>query len=110
MNPADRDPPGGPGQEARFEELLLGLSTRFINLAPGEVDRAIEDALSRVCRVLGIDNAVVWQWSASAPDVIAPTHAYPARQGQFDPLRSGVVPLGRAADAGGPRGGHLPAR
>jgi formate hydrogenlyase transcriptional activator len=86
MTPAERDPPGGPGQEARFEELLVGLSTRFINLEPGAVDHEIEDALRRVCELLGIDVGVLWQWSASAPDTIAPTHGYPGRQGQFDPL------------------------
>ena len=60
-----------------FETLISDLSSRFINLAPGEVDRAIEDALRRVCEPLGIDLAVLWQWSTRTPEVIAPTHAYP---------------------------------
>ncbi|MCU0252407.1 MAG: hypothetical protein MUE61_19620, partial [Vicinamibacterales bacterium] len=85
MNSEDGAPAGGADEPGSFEDLLVGLSTRFVNLGPGEADPEIEDALGRVCRVLGIDNAVVWQWSASAPDVIAPTHGYPARQGQFDP-------------------------
>jgi formate hydrogenlyase transcriptional activator len=61
-----------------FETLISDLSSRFINLAPGEVDREIEDALRRVCEFLGIDMAVLWQWSDAAPAVIVPTHAYPA--------------------------------
>ena len=60
------------------ETLIADLSSRFINLPPGEVDGEIEDALRQVCQLLGIDLAVLWQWSAAAPDVIAPTHAYPA--------------------------------
>jgi len=92
MNSEDGAPAGGADEHASFEDLLVGISTRFVNLGPGEADPEIEDALGRVCRVLGIDNAVVWQWSASAPDVIAPTHGYPARQDQFDPLDQEAYP------------------
>ena len=59
-----------------FETLIAELSSRFIHLPPGEVDREIEDALRRVCEPLGIDLAVLWQWSGAAPSVILPTHAY----------------------------------
>jgi formate hydrogenlyase transcriptional activator len=61
---------------APFETLLCELSSRFINLAPGDVDREIETALRRVCEFLGIDLAVLWQWSSGAPEVLVPTHAY----------------------------------
>ena len=61
-----------------FETLIAELSTRFINLPPSKVDHEIEDALRRVCELLGLDYAVLWQWSGDAPEVIAPTHAYPA--------------------------------
>jgi PAS domain S-box-containing protein len=64
-----------------FETLISGLSSRFINLPPGEVDGEIEGALHRVCELLGIDFSVLWQWSAASPGVIAPTHAYPALGG-----------------------------
>ncbi len=64
-------------ERLRFEELLADLSSKFVNLPPAEVDPAIEDALRRVCECLKIDLAVLWQWSAAALDVIAPTHAYP---------------------------------
>jgi PAS domain S-box-containing protein len=59
-----------------FETLIADLSSRFINLPPDELDREIEEALSRVCLSLGIDYAVLWQWSSAAPNVIAPTHVY----------------------------------
>lgn len=77
-----------------FETLLSDLSSRFINVAPGDVDREIEDALARVCGLLGFDVAVLWQWSLGSPDVIRPTHAYPARQGPsaFEPLRQEAYP------------------
>ena len=63
-----------------FERLLSELSSRFINLPPGEVDREINDALRRVCELLGIDLAVLWQWSGATPSVIMPTHTFPPQE------------------------------
>ncbi len=54
-------------QRLDFETLIAELSSRFINLPAGEVDREIEDALRRVCEPLGIDLAVLWQWSDAGP-------------------------------------------
>jgi len=50
-----------------FETLISDLSSRFVNLMPSEVDHEIEDALRRVCELLRIDLAVLWQWSRTAP-------------------------------------------
>ena len=44
------------GSRLEFETLISDLSSRFINLPPGEVDGAIENALRRVCEFLGIDS------------------------------------------------------
>ena len=83
-----------PGSRLEFETLISDLSSRFINLPPGEVDRAIEDALRRVCELLGIDLAVLWQWAVANPGVITPTHTYAAREGprNFEPLRQEQFP------------------
>ncbi len=64
--------------------MISDLSSRFINLPAGEVDREIEEALHRVCDVLDLDLAVLWQWSVAAPDVIRATHAY-SREGVHPP-------------------------
>ena len=81
-------------EDAPFETLLVELSTRFITLDPKDVDREIEDALRRVCESLGIDYAVLWQWTAAASAVILPTHAYPplADPRTPDPLRQESFP------------------
>ncbi|MCJ7753556.1 MAG: PAS domain-containing protein, partial [Thermoanaerobaculales bacterium] len=68
-------------ERLRFEGLLADLSSKFVNLPPAEVDHEIEDALRRVCELIGIDFAVLWQWSADDPGVIAPTHFFPVQEG-----------------------------
>jgi PAS domain S-box-containing protein len=77
-----------------FETLISDLSSRFITLPPGEMDREIEDALRRVCELLGIDLAVLWQWSSAVPAIIAPTHVYPAQEGpnRSEPFRQEQYP------------------
>jgi PAS domain S-box-containing protein len=69
------------GSLLEFETLIAELSSRFIDLPPDEVDREVEDGLRRVCEPLGIDLSVLWQWSADAPGVIVPTHAYCTEEG-----------------------------
>jgi len=64
-----------------FETLISDLSSRFINVPSDAVDHEIEDALRRVCELLGIDLAVLWQWSRAMPAVITPTHAFPEISG-----------------------------
>jgi PAS domain S-box-containing protein len=78
------------GSLLEFEALIADLSSRFINLAPGEVDREIEDALRRVCERLGVDYSMLWQWSVAAPDILLPTHAFPAPPP--GPLSQGLYP------------------
>jgi formate hydrogenlyase transcriptional activator len=66
---------------AQFESLLAELSSRFIHLPPAGVDDEVGHALRRVCEFVGIDLAVLWQWSGAVPDVITPTHIYSAQTG-----------------------------
>ena len=77
-----------------FETLLAELSSRFINLPPGEVDREIEGALRAVCELLGFDLAVLWQSTAPAPTDFKPTHFYSAEKGLEppEPLRKDQFP------------------
>ncbi len=78
---ARAQPPPSPedlGSLLRFETLIAELSSLFINLTPIDLNDAIENALRRVCELLDIDFAVLWQWSVADPGVITPTHRYPA--------------------------------
>ena len=76
MSPAERENPAAPpsGTPPRFETLLATLSSRFVNLPPGDVDGAIDDALRRVCEPLGVDFAALWEWSTDKRDVLLLTH------------------------------------
>jgi GAF domain-containing protein len=80
VSTTDPAPPTGEHLDSRleFETLISDLTSRFVNLPSGEVDLAIEDVLRRVCELLGIEFAALWQWPAGPPDVITPTHACPA--------------------------------
>ena len=68
-------------ERLEFESLIAELSSRFVVLAPAEVDASIEEALGRVCAALEVDLAVLWQWSKGAPGEIVPTHWHPAQEG-----------------------------
>jgi signal transduction histidine kinase len=93
---AEQARPSADRLESRleFETLLADLSSRFINLPPAEVDREIEDALRRVCELLGIDLAVLWQGSAARPETFTPTHSYPSLGAPrpFEPLHQDQYP------------------
>ena len=78
VHPDGSRPVVGPDPPPRVETLLAELSARFISLPPDGVDREIEEALRRLCELLGIELAVLWQWSGVTPDVIQPTHTYAA--------------------------------
>jgi PAS domain S-box-containing protein len=73
------------GAQLRFEALLSEISSRFVNLAPGDVDREIGDALRRVCEHLDIDFGLLWQWSSAVPRVAVPTHVYLRPEGPPPP-------------------------
>jgi formate hydrogenlyase transcriptional activator len=84
-------------QRLEFETLISDLSSRFINLPPGEVDREIDVALRRMCEALDIDLAILWQWSQATPGLIAPIHVYHAQEGArpSEPMRQDLYPWTR---------------
>jgi PAS domain S-box-containing protein len=75
--------------EARleFETLISDLSSRFINLPPGDVDRAIEDVQRRVCEVLAVDLSALWQGPAEAAGPLILTHFFSSEEGLLPPMR-----------------------
>lgn len=76
-----------PEERLRFETLIADLSSKFINLPAGEVDREIEDAQRSVCEFLNIDLCVLWQWTHATPRYITITHLYRPLGGPPPPER-----------------------
>jgi hypothetical protein len=71
----------------RFETLLAELSSKFVNLPGGEVDREIMDAQRRICEFLDLDLLLLWQLSDNAAGFFAATHPYSAQQGPQPAVR-----------------------
>ena len=72
-------------ERLRFETLLADISSRFLNVTAGEVDREIENAQRRICESLDLDLLAVWQLSKDAPVVLTATHYYRVQQGPQPP-------------------------
>ena len=53
-------------ERLRFEMLIADLSSKFVNLPAGEVDREIMDAERRICELLDLDIMALWQLSDEA--------------------------------------------
>ena len=68
-------------ERMRFETLLADLSSKFVNLPAGEVDREIMDAQRRICELLDLDLLMLWQPSGEAPDSFSATHFFSAERG-----------------------------
>jgi len=67
--------------------LIADLSSKFVNLPTGEVDREIVGAERRICELLGLDLSALWQWSSEAPGSFTLTHLYRAQEGPPPPER-----------------------
>ena len=87
MDPENTDPHAELEERLRFETLIADLSSRFVNLPAGEVDREIMDAQRRLCEFLGLDMSALWQWSDEAPGFFTLTHFYSAQEGPQPPRR-----------------------
>jgi formate hydrogenlyase transcriptional activator len=57
-------------ERLRFETLVGELGAEFIHLRPDEVDRAIEDALGRVVRILDLDRSALFQLADDSGDFV----------------------------------------
>jgi signal transduction histidine kinase len=76
MNSA-RDPLRCEQEEGlRFEALLIDLSARFVNVPADQVDGEIEDAQRRICECLGLDTALLWQWTDQPAAPLKLTHIH----------------------------------
>ncbi|MDZ7344982.1 MAG: response regulator, partial [candidate division KSB1 bacterium] len=54
----------------QFEKLIATLSTQFINLAPDEIDAAINRALQAIGEFIGVDRSYIFQFSEDGSKLI----------------------------------------
>jgi len=87
MSPENANPFTELEERLRFETLLANLSSKFVNLPAGEVDREIMDVQRRICEFLDLDLLVLWQLSDEAAGFFSPTHPYSAQQGPQPAVR-----------------------
>ena len=64
-------------ERVRLENLVRAISSRFVDIRQGELDRAIDDALYNVARVVGAERAYVYRFEASQT-VMSNTHEWVA--------------------------------
>ena len=69
-----------------FEELLLEISTLFVNLPDASVDEVIEDTQRKICESLGLDLSSLWQWSDRNGNLMTVTHLYSIPGGPERPV------------------------
>ena len=68
-------------ERLRFETLLTEISARFVNLPADRLDSELEDAERRICELLGLDLAALWQWSDNVSNLFTLTHIYSVQGG-----------------------------
>ena len=91
-------------ERLRFETLLTEMSARFVNLPADRIDSEIQDAERRICELLGLDLAALWQWSNEDPEFFILTHLYSAKEGpqSLEGMDQEHFPWARTANAGRP--------
>jgi len=67
--------------------LIADISSKFVNLPSGEVDREIMDAERRICEFLDLDISAIWQWSEGSTGGFMLTHYYSAQDGPQPSIR-----------------------
>ncbi len=55
-------------ERLQFDQLLLEISAKFVNLPAREVDREIEHGLQRVVEALGVDRSTLFEFSEEVDD------------------------------------------
>ena len=74
-------------EQKNFEQLMLEISSRFINLPVDSIDDAIEDAQRRICETLDLDLSVLWQWSDKDSHIMTITHLHGPPDGPNPPAK-----------------------
>ena len=61
-------------ERLKFESLLAEISMHFVNLPADQIDSELEDAQRRICELLDLDRATLWQVGEGGPGTLLLTH------------------------------------
>src|SRR3974390_231478 len=100
---APQSKPNGLRQEQKilFDDLLVDMLARFINLPINEVDSEIEQALNHVCKALGVEWGELWLTSTQQSSSFILTHHYVPERRPAGPKESGHFAASGAAPGPG---------
>ena len=87
MNRKNANPSTELEERLRVETLLVDVSSKFVDLPAGEVDREIMDAQLCICEFLELDILVLWQVIDDAAGILSATHRYSVQQGRQPAVR-----------------------
>ncbi len=76
MTPSEEDLNKELEAQLRFEMMLAEISTGFINIPAGQVDKGIQETQHRVCECLELDRSTLWQFSEDDPGAFLLTHLH----------------------------------
>lgn len=85
--------PRPPGRVVGFETLVVDLSSRLLATAPGDLDRALGDALRRLGAAFRLDLVALWRCPAEAQDRFTLTHVHPRLPRPGPPAALGVAEM-----------------
>jgi formate hydrogenlyase transcriptional activator len=74
-------------ERLKFETLLAETSARFVNLPVDRIDGEIEDTQRRICELLDLDRATLWQVCEGEPGALLLTHLYHPQESLPPPER-----------------------
>jgi PAS domain S-box-containing protein len=74
-------------ERLNFEMLMAEISALFVNLPADRIDSEIEAAQRRVCELLGLDRATLWQVPENEPGMLLLTHFHQPPGSLLPPAR-----------------------
>ena len=87
-------------EQLKFETVLAGLLTTFINLTPSQLDGQIVEAQKRICETLGLDRSSLAVVPVEGDDLII-THSWAAEGFNRPPAFVEAGPSVGGAEAAG---------
>ena len=74
-------------EQLSFEDFILEISSKFIDIPVSDIDSCIEDVQKQICQFMGVDLSLLWQWSDTVQKTMELTHLHSPEDGPKRPAR-----------------------